>query len=144
MAEEVVDARGHVVLFEGAVPVISVTKSGGVRRILRPPVWGRVEEVQFVCGATLDRVSVTERASTSHFEAIVNQVSAQQLEWGCDTCSKGHSSHNPSCSANLGVKTFASREGHLYDIKTRQDLGKWTRDILFIKASKTGLGTFTK
>ena len=144
MAEEVVDARGHVVLFEGAVPVISVTKNGGVRRIFRPPVWGRVKEVQFVCGSTLDRVAVTERASATRFEAIVNQVSARQLRWGCDTCTKGHSSHNPSCSANLGVKTFASKPGHLYDIRTRQDLGRWTSDILFIKASKTGLGTFTR
>ena len=144
--EEVVDKRGHVVLFEGAVPIIAVTKAGGVRRIVRPPVWSRVKTVHYVCGVSLDRVAVITRfdGNARSFECIVNRVAPQQLQWGCDTCTKSHSSRNPSCSANLGVKTFASKPFHLYDITTRKDLGRWVPDILFLKASKTGMGTFTK
>jgi hypothetical protein len=125
-----------------------VTASGDVKPLYTaPPVWSRVKAVHYVRGVTLDRVALLHPRSAGNprvLEAICHKVSDQQREQNCDMCPKTHRASNVTCSANLGLHTYATNAGHLYDIHTRADLGPWNMSATFLKTSKTALASFTR
>jgi hypothetical protein len=131
------------------MPVARVGASGDVTPITEaPPVWSRVKAVHYVCGKTLDRVALihprTPAGHRNRIDAICHKVSDRQRRIGCDMCPKTHRLTNVTCSANLGLHTYATKDGHLYDIHTRADLGKWNMSATFWKTSRTALASFTR
>ena len=144
MPDTVVDARGRVKLFNNASVVGSISKTGKFRASNCPPVWARVKTVHFVAGGTLDRVSVVSGLGSRRMVCVVRKATPVQLETNCDACHKSHSALNPSCSANLGLKTFASHPSCLYDITTRKNTGRWKQSATFVRASKTANAVYTR
>lgn len=144
MVETVVDARGRVKLYNKANVVGTVSKSGKFRASLCPPVWARVKAVHFVEGKTLNRVTVVSGLKSRRMVCIIRLATPTQVQTHCDACPKSHSSKNPSCSANLGMKTFARRPSCLYDITSRKNTGAWKRSATFLRASKTANAVFTR
>ena len=141
----VTDARGRVTIYDGPVPVVRVSSRGTAERVVRPPVWARVVAVHYVAGRTLDRVAVIERrAGGAVLLCVIRRAAPQQLTTQCDACPKRHRHRNTSCSANLGLDTFARRPGHLYDIHTRRDVGAWSCNATFLGKAKTGVGLYTR
>ena len=135
------DARGRITLFDGNTAVIKINNKGVAKHVQRPPSWHKIKRVDYICGQSLNRVHVVKKNSRT-IEAVVKRVPDSQRRIGCDTCPGKHSSLNPSCSANLKLKTFAYRPNHLYNIKTRKDIGKWLPDLTFYGRSTVGVGTF--
>lgn len=144
MVETVVDARGRVKLFNNATVVGTVSRSGVFRASVCPPVWARVQTVHFVEGRTLDRVAVVSGLHSRRMVCVVRKATPEQIKIQCDACPKSHSSRNPSCSANLGLKTFARRPSCLYNITTRKNIGPWKKSATFLRASKTASAVFTR
>lgn len=142
--ETVVDARGRVRVFQDANVVGAVTKRGVCRASHAPPVWSRVRTVHYVEGKTLSRVSVVSGLHSRRMTCIVHKASPAQLKHHCDACPKSHRSTNPSCSANLGLETFASLPSCLYEITTRRNTGQWKRSASFLRASKTANAEYTR
>ena len=137
------DSRGRITLYDGPLAVCRVDKKGQPRPVKRPPSWHRVKKVHLIEGQTLNRVHIVKR-SKRMIEAIVKVVPASQRKKQCDTCPKQHSPHNPTCSANLGLATFATRSNHLYSITTRADLGPWRTDSEFLGSATVGTTTYFK
>ena len=137
----VTDSRGRITLFDGCQPVCSVSSNGVPRPVKRPPSWPRVKKIDLVEGRTLNRVHILSRNSKT-IKAVVKRIPASQRAKQCDTCPKVHSVHNPSCSANLRLNTFASKNGHLYNIHTKADLGKWRSDSEFLGSATVGTITY--
>ena len=142
---QVVDDRGHITLFDGLTATVRIRKNGTAKKIWRPPTWSMVKKIDFIEGQTLSRVAVTRKENKgSTLHVAVKKVSDIQRTMQCDGCAKQHSKNNPSCSANLGIKTFASKANHLYSFATREDLGEWRGDISYIGAATVGSGTYQK
>ena len=137
----VTDSRGRITLFDGCQAVCKVNSRGEPRPVKRPPSWHRVKRVDVVEGQTLNRVHILSRVGKT-INAVVKVIPASQRAKQCDTCPKTHSAHNPSCSANLNLNTFASKRGHLYNIHTKADLGRWRSDGEFLGSATVGTMTY--
>ena len=142
---QLVDDRGHITLFDGITATIRIRKNGTAKKIWRPPTWSLVKKIDYICGETLDRVAVLKKEKGGTVLTVATKLASDsQREIQCDACPKKHSPNNPSCSANLGIKTFARKRNHLYNFQTRQDCGEWMPNISFIGAAKVGSGTFSR
>ena len=136
--------RRTVLLFEGIVAKVSINSATGVARVVnRPPSWSKVKKINLVVGKTLERISVI-RQTEKTIEGYIRKPTPIQQQMGCDTCKRMHRKLSRTCSANLGLKPFPIRESHIYDIKTRQDIGKWQIDAQYLGHSGVGRVTCIK
>jgi len=138
------DSRGRVTLFEGAIPALKVTRAGVSRPANPVPVWSRVKAVHFVMGGTLERVAIVDTHGRDAMTCIVHMVPESQRAKHCDKCPKTHRTTNAACSANLGIDTYASTPGTLYDINTGRTHGRWRHNGVYRGTSKTCLADFVR
>lgn len=143
--ETVVDSHGRVTIYNGATAVAHISNTGALKQVLTTaPKWSRVKVVHFVRGVTLDRVSVVAGLGTPRMQIVIKKIPDAQMQIQCDRCPKKHSKHTELCSANLGLRTFATAADHLYNIETGEDTGRWRFQIMFLASTTVGEGSCDK
>ena len=136
--------RRTVLLFEGIVAKVVInSNTGQAKAVNRPPSWSKVKKIDYVVGKTLERISVTRRTDRL-IEGYIRRPTPIQIQIGCDTCKRMHRKLSRTCSANLGLKPFPSVESHIYNIKTREDIGKWQIDAQYLGHSGVGRVTCSR
>ena len=83
-----------------------------------------LEQLDAVIGRSLDKMYLVSTTKTKR-QYLARSATTREILGQCDACVKQHRRTNTECSMWLGVDTYATESGVLYDAATRKPHPEW-------------------
>ena len=93
------------------------------------PTSSDLERLDAVIGRSLDKMFLVSGTKLQR-TYLSRSATTREINGQCDGCIKQHRPTNTECSMWLGVDTYATESGVLYDPVTRKPHPEWTLAVV--------------